>query len=78
MRVDEVDPVALTVRIPEITHLLTGLGRLSVTSTGETTSCLEWVEDSRVPGVPQFLVKSVPAAGRRGFQTSIHGFRHCP
>ena len=55
----------------EIGPLLTGLVHLSVTATGETTSRLAWVEDIRVPGVPQFLAKPVGAAARKGFQTSI-------
>jgi hypothetical protein len=71
MRVDELDPLAMTARITKIGPLLTGLVHLSVTATGETTSRLEWVEDIRVPGVPQFLAKPVAAAARKGFQTSI-------
>ena len=71
MRVDQLDPAAMTVRITKIGPLLTGFVHLSVTSTGETTSRLEWVEDIRVPGVPQFLAKPVAAAARKGFQTSI-------
>jgi hypothetical protein len=71
MRVDELDPAAMTVRITKIGPLLTGLVHLSVTSTSDTTSRLEWVEDIRVPGVPQFLAKPVAAAARKGFQTSI-------
>jgi hypothetical protein len=71
MRVDELDAVTMTVRITKIGPLLSGLVHLSVTSTGENTSRLEWVEDIRVPGVPQFLAKPVAAAARRGFETSI-------
>jgi hypothetical protein len=71
MRVDELDPEAMTVRITKIGPLLTGLVHLSVTSTTETTSRLEWVEDIRVPGVPQFLARPVAAVTRKGFQTSI-------
>jgi hypothetical protein len=71
MRVDELNPAAMTVRITKIGPLLTGVVHLSVTSTGETTSRLEWVEDIRAPGVPQFLAKPVAAAARKGFQTSI-------
>ncbi len=51
--------------------MLTGLVQLSVTATTETTSRLDWVEDVRVPGIPQFLAKPVAAAARKGFQTSI-------
>jgi hypothetical protein len=71
MRVDELDPVAMTVHITKIGPLLSGVVQLSVISTGDNTSRLEWVEDIRVPGVPQFLAKPVAAAARKGFETSI-------
>ena len=71
MRVDELDREAMTVRITKIGPVLTGLVHLAVISTGPRTSRLEWVEDIRVPGVPQFLGKPVGAAARRGFNTSI-------
>ena len=71
MRVDELDADAMTVRITKIGPVLTGVVHLSVTATGESTSRLEWVEDIRVPGVPQFLAKPVGAAARQGFNTSI-------
>jgi Polyketide cyclase / dehydrase and lipid transport len=71
MRVDELDPVAMTSRITKIGPMLSGVVDLSVTRTGETTSRLDWVEDIRVPGVPQFLAKPLAAAARKGFQTSI-------
>jgi hypothetical protein len=61
----------MTVNITKVGPVLTGQVHLSVTSTSETTSRLEWVEDIRVPGVPQFLAKPVAAAARKGFQTSI-------
>jgi uncharacterized protein YndB with AHSA1/START domain len=71
MRVDELDPVAMTVRITKIGPVLTGLVELAVTSTGDATSRLAWVEDIRVPVLPQFLAPPVAAAARRGFGMSI-------
>jgi hypothetical protein len=71
MRVDELDPAAMTVRITKIGPVLTGHVDLSVASTGDSASRLTWVEDIRVPGVPQFLAKPVAAAARKGFETSI-------
>jgi hypothetical protein len=71
MRVDELDPHAMTVRITKIGPVLTGLVHLSVTSISETSSRLEWIEDIRVPVLPQFLAKPVGAAARQGFNTSI-------
>lgn len=71
MRVDELDPVAMTSRITKIGPVLSGVVDLSVTRTGETTSRLDWVEDIRVPGVPQFLARPLAAGARKGFQTSI-------
>lgn len=71
MRVDDLDPVAMTVRITKIGPVLTGQVDLSVAPRGEAASRLTWVEDIRVPGVPQFLARAVAAAARRAFQTSI-------
>ncbi len=71
MRVDELDPVAMTALITKIGPPLTGVVHLSVTSTGESTSRLDWVEDIQVRGVPQFLSKPLAAAARMGFRTSI-------
>lgn len=71
MRVDELDAEAMTVRITKIGPVLTGQVNLSVTSTGDATSRLAWVEDIRVPVLPQFLAKPVAAAARQGFNTSI-------
>lgn len=71
MRVDELDREAMTVRITKIGPVLTGVVHLSVASTGANTSRLEWIEDIRVPVLPQFLAKPVAAAARQGFNTSI-------
>jgi hypothetical protein len=71
MRVDELDPAAMTARITKIGPVLTGLVHLSVTSTSETTSRIDWVEDIRARGVPQFLAKPLAAAARTGFRRSI-------
>ena len=71
MRVDELDSSAMTAHITKIGPVLTGTVLLTVTSTGENTSRLDWVEDIRVPGVPQFLAKPLAAAARKGFRTAI-------
>ncbi len=71
MRVDELDSEAMTVRITKIGPVLSGVVHLSVTSRSPTTSHLEWVEDIRVPVLPQFLARPVAAAARQGFNTSI-------
>lgn len=71
MRVDELDPSTMTIRITKIGPVLSGQVHLSVASTGDSASRLTWVEDIRVPGVPQFLAKPVAAAARKGFETSI-------
>ena len=71
MRVDELDREAMTVRITKIGPVLSGVVHLAVTPTSEQTSRLEWVEDIRVPKLPQFLAKPTAAAARRGFTTSI-------
>jgi hypothetical protein len=71
MRVDELDTEAMTVLVTKIGPVLTGAVHLSVTSLGDASSRLDWVEDIRVPGLPQFLARPVGAAARRGFQMSI-------
>ena len=71
MRVDELDRGAMTVRITKIGPVLAGDVRLSVSSTGANASHLEWIEDIRVPGVPQFLASPLAAGARRGFVSSI-------
>ena len=71
MRVDTLDPDAMTVGITKIGPVLSGVVRLSVTSTGARSSRLVWVEDITVPVVPQFLSSPLAAAARRGFDTSI-------
>jgi uncharacterized protein YndB with AHSA1/START domain len=71
MRVDALDPEQMTVHITKVGPVLTGVVHLSVTDKGDGTSRLEWVENIRVPVLPQFLAKPVGAAARQGFNTSI-------
>ena len=71
MRVDALDPVAMTVRVTKIGPVLTGHVDLSVTATGESASRLTWLEDIRVPILPQFLARPVGAAARKAFEISI-------
>ena len=71
MRVDELDSDLRTVKITKIGPMLTGVVDLAVIATGEDSCRLDWVEDIRVPGLPQFLASPVAAAARRGFEISI-------
>ena len=71
MRVDQLDRTTMTVRITKIGPVLTGVVDLTVTATDAANSRLDWVEDIRVPVLPQFLAKPVAAAARRGFEMSI-------
>lgn len=71
MRVDALDPDAMTVRVTKIGPVLTGVVDLSVTALGENRSRLDWVEDIRVPYLPQVLAKPMALAARKGFETSI-------
>ena len=71
MRVDALDADAMTVRVTKIGPVLTGVVDLSVTSMGDQRCRLDWLEDIRVPVLPQFLARPVAAAARRGFETSI-------
>lgn len=71
MRVDALDVDAMTVRVTKIGPVLTGVVDLSVTALGDARCRLDWLEDIRVPVLPQFLARPVAAAARRGFETSI-------
>jgi len=71
MRVDAMDASAMTVRVTKIGPVLTGYVDLAVTTTGESTSRLTWLEDIRVPVLPQFLARPVGAAARKAFEMSI-------
>lgn len=71
MRVDALDSTAMTVRITKIGPVLTGYVDLAVTATGESTSKLTWLEDIRVPVLPQFLARPVGAAACKAFEMSI-------
>jgi len=62
----------MTVRVTKIGPLLTGDVFLSVTEIAESRSHLEWVEDIKVPYLPQFLAKPVGSAAKQGFVMSIN------
>ena len=71
MRVHSLDADTMTVRVSKIGPVLTGTVDLAVTPLGESRSRLDWVEDIRVPYLPQVLARPVAAAARRGFEMSI-------
>jgi len=71
MRIDSLDAEAMTVHVTKLGPVLTGTVELSVTPTGAATCRLDWLEDVRVPVLPQFLAAPVAAAARQGFTTSI-------
>jgi hypothetical protein len=71
MRVDSLDPAAMTVDITKIGPVLTGTVHLRVVSTGDSSCRLEWVEEIQVPYAPQFLARPIAFAARRGFSTAI-------
>jgi hypothetical protein len=71
MRVDTLDPEAMTVGITKIGPVLTGEVRLRVVSTGPATSRLEWVEEIVVPYAPQFLARPIAFAAKQGFTSAI-------
>jgi hypothetical protein len=71
MRIDSLDVDSMTVHVTKLGPVLTGTVELSVTSTGENTCRLDWLEDVHVPALPQFLASPVGAAARQGFTISI-------
>ena len=71
MRVDALDPEAMSVRVTKIGPVLTGNVDLTVTPLSSDRCRLDWLEDIRVPVLPQFLAPPVAAAARYGFGVSI-------
>ena len=71
MRVESLDPEAMTVSIVKIGPVLTGDVRLSVTDLGTAACEVGWDEDIRVPLLPAFLSRTVGALAKRGFEISI-------
>jgi hypothetical protein len=71
MRVDAVDVAAMTARVTKIGPVLTGVVDLAVTDLGTGRCRVDWVEDIRVPYLPQLLARPVGAAARLAFTASI-------
>lgn len=71
MRVDALDPDAMTVAITKIGPVLSGEVRLRIVSTGEASCRLEWFEGIVVPYAPQFLAPPIAFAAKRGFTSAI-------
>jgi hypothetical protein len=71
MRVDSLDREARTSRITKVGPVLTGVVDLTVTSLGENSSSVQWVENVQVPVLPQFLARPVAAAARTAFTQAL-------
>lgn len=71
MRVESLDVEAMTVHIVKIGPVLTGDVHLSVSALSNTTCELVWLEDVRVPGLPQAFARPVAAAARKAFTVSL-------
>jgi len=71
MRVDSLDREARTSRITKVGPVLTGVVDLTVTSLGENSSSVHWVENVQVPVLPQFLARPVAAAARTAFNQAL-------
>jgi hypothetical protein len=71
MRVDALDPEAMTVTLTKIGPVLRGDVELAVARIGPRTSRLRWVEDIEVPVLPQVLAAAVGAATEQGFQRAL-------
>lgn len=71
MRVDTLDPKAMTVGITKIGPVLSGTVRLRVVGFGDSSCRLEWVEEIVVPYTPQFLARPIAFAAKRGFTSAI-------
>lgn len=71
MRVDALDEQGLTVRVTKVGPVLTGVVDLAVAQLDHSRARLDWLEDIRVPYLPQFLAPPVAFAARKGFEASI-------
>ena len=71
MRVEECDADAMTVRIVKIGPVLSGEVRIAVSEQGPDASEVTWLEDIRVPLMPQFLAGPVAYVTRRAFELSL-------
>lgn len=71
MEVTAMDPADMTVTVVKIGPILTGEVYLRVSTQPDDSSCVEWVEDIRVPWLPQFLARPVGAVAAMGFRTSL-------
>ncbi len=71
MQVTAMDPAAMTVTVVKIGPILTGEVYLKVTALTDGSCVVDWIEDIRVPWLPQFLARPVGAAAAKGFRTSL-------
>lgn len=71
MEVTELDRGQMSVKVIKIGPILTGEVWLQVVATGANSCLVDWIEDIRVPWLPQFLARPVGAAAARGFRTSL-------
>lgn len=71
MRVESLDRSGMDVTVVKIGPILTGDVQLTVSALDEHSSRVDWVEDIRVPWLPQFLARPVGAAASGGFRSSL-------
>jgi hypothetical protein len=71
MRVESLDPQAMTVRIVKIGPVLRGDVDIAVTEAGPSTCVVIWRENIVLPWLPQLLSGPVAAATRKGFEKSL-------
>lgn len=71
MRVTALDHAAMTVTVVKIGPILTGDVTLHVAAQSDHSCLVAWVEDIRVPWLPQFLARPVGAAAAMGFRSSL-------
>lgn len=71
MRVEEMDPGAMTVRIVKIGPVLTGEVWIVVRDHGAAECEVTWREDIRVPLLPPFLSGLVGGITKRAFEVSL-------
>ena len=71
MRVTRLDDQSMSVEVVKIGPILTGDVALHVQPRSERDCQVDWIEDIRVPLLPQFLARPVAALASRAFRSSL-------
>jgi len=71
MRVTALDARAMSVDVVKVGPILSGDVHLAVQRLGDRECRVDWIEDIRVPVLPQFLARPVAAMASGAFRSSL-------